>query len=51
MRLHAGEEIIRILNGELVIRVADERRTAARVTWPSSRPTPSTASAWSPTPF
>jgi quercetin dioxygenase-like cupin family protein len=27
MHLHAGEEVIRILSGELVIRVADERRT------------------------
>jgi Cupin domain len=27
MHLHTGEEIIRILSGELVVRVADQRRT------------------------
>jgi uncharacterized cupin superfamily protein len=31
MHQHAGEEIIRVLSGELVVRVGDERRTCRQV--------------------
>jgi uncharacterized cupin superfamily protein len=31
MHLHAGDEVLRILSGELIVRVGDQRRTCREV--------------------